>query len=123
MRRLSIVALLVCALAVSAGTTDRASAAEGDPGDYCSYSPDYPFGWSFNAACEVHDTCIDALDAGATLDERLACDDVFLDAMFAAPHLRVEGRCAESGLCAFLARIYHGVVRWVTLQTWPAPPA
>lgn len=126
MRRLSILAFLVCVLAVAGGTAPAvATAAEGDPGDYCSFSPDYPFGWSFNQACEGHDACLDALPAAASLLDRLGCDDDFFDDLMDSAHLSVEAVCAESTICSFLARIYYRVVRYATLLTSGAvePPS
>ncbi len=121
MRRLSILALLVCALAVFGGTPPSvASADEGDPGDFCSYSPDYPFGWSFNEACRGHDTCIAGLPTGVTLLDRLGCDDSLLDDLLAAPHLSLQAACEDSAICSLLARVYYRVVRYVTLVSWGA---
>ena len=121
MRRPFILALLVCALAVVGGTVpSTAIAAEGDPGDYCSYAPDYPFGWSFNEACRGHDTCIADLPATASLLERLGCDDAFFDDLLNSAHLSLEAACEESAICSLLARIYYRVVRTVTLLSWGA---
>ncbi|MCK9494138.1 MAG: phospholipase [Dehalococcoidia bacterium] len=127
MRRSSILPLLLCALVVFGGTvfggtvvtgTSTASAAEGDPRDFCSYSPDYPFGWSFNEACEGHDTCIVDLPDAASLLERLACDDGFFADLLDSSHLGVDRVCEDSPVCSFLARMYYRVVRYVTLLTW-----
>lgn len=120
MRRSSILALLLCAIVVGGGTssgalTGSASAAEGDPDDYCSYSPDFPFGWSFNDACRGHDECLIDLPDAAPLPDRLDCDDTFLDLLLDSPHVSLEGVCEESRLCNFLANLYYRVVRTVTL--------
>lgn len=120
MRRSSILALLLCALAVFGGTSTGAltggvSAAEGDPDDYCSFSPDYPFGWSFNDACRGHDECLIDLPDTALLPDRLNCDDTFLDLLLESPHVSLDGVCAESRFCSFLANLYYRVVRVVTL--------
>ena len=129
MRRLSILAALVAVLVVSAGThAAPARAAEGDPGDFCSYSPDYPFGWNFNGACRGHDECLHELPATALLPDRLHCDDTFFDALLSSPHLSLQGVCEDSAFCHLLANIYHRVVRTVTLLTGggldaPAPRA
>lgn len=126
MRRPFILTLLVCLLVVAGGATPSvATAAEGDPGDHCSYSPDYPFGWSFNEACGGHDSCIADLPAAASLLERLGCDDTFLDDLLGSAHLSLEAACEESTICSLLARLYYRVVRTVTLLSWGAvdPPA
>ncbi len=122
MRRPSILALAVCALVFASGTVllSSASAAEGDHGDFCSFSPDYPFGWSFNEACEGHDSCLDALPGGASLLDRLGCDDDFLDDLLDSTHLSLQAACDESSICSLLARIYYRVVRYVTVQMWGA---
>src|SRR5690606_21961850 len=110
------------ALVVVGGTAAPSSAvaAEGDPDDFCSYSPDYPFGWSFNEACEGHDTCIAGLPAGITLLERLACDDTFFDDLLESSHHGLEGACAQRRVGSLLADPYHSVVRFATLLTWGA---
>ncbi|MGE3962008.1 MAG: hypothetical protein AB7F65_10035 [Dehalococcoidia bacterium] len=114
MRRYTILVLLVAAVAALGVTSAPAQAAEGDPGDFCSFSPDYPFGWSFNDACRGHDECLDGV-SGSALPDRLDCDDGFLDALLDSPHLTLQGVCAESRFCSFLATLYHRVVRTVTL--------
>lgn len=127
MRRLFILALLVGAFVVAGGTdASPASAAEGDSDDYCSHSPDYPFGWSFNEACEGHDSCLFALPSNAPVEDRLGCDDLFFDDLLGSAHLDLEAACEESQFCQFLATLYYRVVRWVTLLThgggeFPAP--
>ena len=129
MRRLSILAALAAVLVVSAGTwAAPAQAAEGDPGDFCSYSPDYPFGWNFNGACRGHDECLDRLPADARLPDRLSCDDAFHGALLHASHLSLPGVCEDSAFCRLLATVYYRVVRTVTLLTGgavdaPAPRA
>lgn len=126
MRRLLILAPLVCLLALAGGATPSvAVAAEGDPGDHCSYSPDYPLGWSFNGACLGHDTCLAALSATASLLERLGCDDTFLADLLEAPHRSLDAVCEDSAICSLLAGLYHRVVRTVTLLSWGAvdPPS
>jgi len=127
MRRSSILVLAVCALVIAGGTAIPvpADAAEGDPDDWCSYSPDYPFGWSFNEACEGHDTCLDDLPMPASLLDRLGCDDEFLEQLLESTHLSIGAVCAESAICRLLATIYYRVVRYVTLLTGGAiaPPS
>ena len=120
MRRSLILALLVCALVAVGGTASGATlrttqAAEGDPGDFCSYSPDRPFGWDFNGACEGHDGCLLELPDTALLPDRLGCDDSFFEDLLQAPHLETQRVCGESPFCTFLAALYHRVVRYVTL--------
>jgi len=131
MRRLSTLAFAVCVIVLSglalSGTVtpSPAGAAEGDPGDFCSFSPDYPFGWSFNEACEGHDSCLDELPTAASLLDRLGCDDDFFDDLLGSVHLSVDAVCEESTICSLLARIYYRVVRYVTLLTSGAvePPS
>ena len=126
MRRLSILTLLACLLVVASGTAASvANAAEGDPGDHCSYSPDYPLGWSFNEACRGHDTCLAGLPSVASLLERLGCDDSFLADLLEAPHRSLDAVCEDSAICSLLAGLYHRVVRTVTLLAWDGvdPPA
>ncbi len=114
MRRCTILVLLVAAVIALGVTPAPARAAEGDPGDFCSFSPDYPFGWNFNDACRGHDECLDGVPDSA-LPDRLDCDDGFLDALLDAPHITLRGVCEESRLCSFLANLYHRAVRTVTL--------
>ena len=121
MRRSFILALLVSLLVVAGGTkASPAVAAEGDPGDYCSHSPDYPFGWSFNEACRGHDTCIADLPVTASLLERLGCDDSFLADLLDAQHRSLDAVCEDSAICSLLAGLYHRVVRTVTMLSWGA---
>ncbi len=123
MRRLSSVTLLLTLLGVlavtPAGPRGAATAAEGDPDDYCTHAPDRPFGWQFSDACRGHDECLDALDRDTDRRARLACDDTFLEALLEAPSAFSERLCAESVVCRLLARIYHSVVRLVTLRFVP----
>lgn len=122
MRRLSSVALLVAVLGVLAVTPNpsRTSAQEGHPDDYCTQSPDRPLGWLFTDACRGHDECLSPL-AGAPVPDRLACDDAFLEDLLEAPSALHEGVCSRSPMCQIIARIYHFVVRLVTLQSTPQP--
>lgn len=120
MRRTLILALLVLVLAGAGGTlpageSSRARAAEGDPDDFCSHSPDFPFGWSFNEACRGHDECLLDLPDTALLPDRLGCDDSFFDDLLESTHLRIEGACAESRICRVLASLYYQVVRFVSM--------
>lgn len=114
MRRQIILVLIAATLGVLFGTSSVA-AAEGDPGDYCSYSPDYPFGWNFNDACREHDACLDDLPATASLEDRLACDEGFLEGLLDASHLSLPVACNESLFCRWLATVYYRVVRYATL--------
>ena len=114
MRRLSILTLLLCALVGFVGTSS-ATAAEGEAGDFCSHSPDYPFGWSFNDACRGHDECLFDLPSGAPLPDRLGCDDAFFTDLLSSPHHAAQEVCQESALCSFLAGVYYRVVSSMTL--------
>ncbi|MCK9487124.1 MAG: phospholipase [Dehalococcoidia bacterium] len=125
MRRLSSVALLLAVLAVlavfavTAGAPSGVSAQEGHPDDYCTQSPDRPLGWLFTDACRGHDECLEALGPVAEVVERLACDDAFLEALLDAPSALHDGVCSRSPMCQVIARIYHFVVRLVTLEFVP----
>src|SRR3546814_19821221 len=66
------------------------------PGDFCFYSPDRPFGWDFNGACEGHDGCLLELPNAALLPDRLGCDDSFFEDLLQAPHLEMQRACEES---------------------------
>lgn len=117
MRRLSSVALLsaVLGMVVVTAVPSGATAAEGDPDDYCSHSPDRPLGWLFSEACRGHDECLAAL-INPDRDSRLACDDSFLDELLEAPNAFTGRACGESPLCRLIANVYHFVVRFVSLQ-------
>ena len=120
MRRHSSVVLLIAVLgvlAVTLGGSEAASAqTEGAPHDYCTQSPDRPLGWLFGDACRGHDECLDALGALPDRLERLACDDEFLFDLLDAPHEDGERVCGKSPVCQLLARVYHYVVRLVTVR-------
>lgn len=119
MRRFFILTLLVSVLVGIGGTTATpatpARAAEGDPGDYCSWSPDFPFGWDFNGACRGHDECLLDLPDTTLLPDRLGCDATFLQDLLHSAHLELGGVCEESRFCNLLANLYYRVVRAVSL--------
>ncbi len=120
MRRISSVALLLAILAALAVTpSSTVQAGEGDPGDYCTQSPDRPLGWLFSDACRGHDECLAALDVPVERAERLACDDSFLELLLDARKADGDAICGRSPLCQVLARVYHYVVRMVTLELVP----
>jgi len=112
----SVLVLLAVTLISGARPASEAHAADGDPGDYCSQSPDYPLGWNFNEACRGHDECIDDLRAAGdrSIPARLECDDVFLDDLLASPHAVAVGACSQHLVCRVVAQIYYYVVRFVT---------